>query len=84
MKKTPPDVVLTDLDMPRMNGLQLVEAIRRNYPTIPVVVMTALGSEEIAALALAKGAASYIPKAYLEHDVVITLERHPGADPGPS
>jgi CheY-like chemotaxis protein len=70
-----PDIVLTDLEMPNMNGLELVEAIRSNYAHVPVVLMTAHGSEEIAALALTKGAASYIPKAYLVQDLIPTLER---------
>jgi len=37
-----PDVVLTDLEMPEMNGLQLVEAVRRDYPAVPVILMTAV------------------------------------------
>ena len=45
-----PDIVLTDLDMPEMNGLELVSAIRKRHPSIPVVLMTAHGSEEIAAV----------------------------------
>lgn len=65
-----PDAVLTDLDMPEMNGLELVEAIRGQYPSVPVILMTALGSEEIAAQALRKGAASYVPKRYLDRDIV--------------
>jgi CheY-like chemotaxis protein/anti-sigma regulatory factor (Ser/Thr protein kinase) len=75
LRREPPDIVLTDLEMPHMNGLELVEAIRREFAWVPVVLMTAHGSEEIAALALSKGAASYIPKAYLAQDVVPTLER---------
>jgi CheY-like chemotaxis protein len=70
-----PDIVLTDLEMPNMNGLELVEGIRRNYAHVPVVLMTAHGSEEIAALALTKGAASYIPKAYLLQELIPTLVR---------
>jgi CheY-like chemotaxis protein/anti-sigma regulatory factor (Ser/Thr protein kinase) len=69
-----PDVVLTDLDMPQMNGLELVEAVRRDYPAVPVILMTALGSEEIAVQALQKGAASYVPKRNLTKDIVNTLE----------
>src|SRR4051812_29926040 len=69
MERGVPDLVATDLDMPVMNGLQLVEAVRRQYPTVPVILMTAHGSEEIAALALRKGAASYVPKTYLEMDL---------------
>jgi CheY-like chemotaxis protein len=75
LRRRAPDIVLTDLEMPRLNGLQLVEAIRKEFAWVPVVLMTAHGSEEIAALALSRGAASYIPKAYLGHDVVPTLER---------
>jgi CheY-like chemotaxis protein len=68
-----PDVVLTDLEMPDVNGLQLVEHVRRNHPAVPVVLMTTYGSEGIAALALQKGAASYVPKRYLTQDIVPTL-----------
>jgi anti-sigma regulatory factor (Ser/Thr protein kinase) len=55
-------VILTDLRMPGMDGLALVEEVKRKYPSIPVLVMTAFGSEDIAILALERGAASYVPK----------------------
>ena len=67
------DVVLSDLDMPGLNGLDLVEAIRINHPAVPVILMTALGSEEIAAQALQRGAASYVPKKNLDRDILPTL-----------
>lgn len=70
-----PDVVITDMQMPEMDGLQLVEAIRRDYPAVPVVLMTAHGSEEAAAEALRKGAASYVPKQHLARDLVPTIQR---------
>ena len=60
-----PDLVLTDLNMPEMDGLQLVQEIRARLPMIPVVVMTAYGSEKIAIQALKRGAANYVPKANL-------------------
>jgi CheY-like chemotaxis protein/anti-sigma regulatory factor (Ser/Thr protein kinase) len=75
MRRVAPDIVLTDLEMPQMNGLELVEAVRKEFGCVPVVLMTAHGSEEIAALALSKGAASYIPKVYLTQDIVPTLDR---------
>ena len=62
IQRDPPDLVLTDLQMPEMNGLELVVAIRTTYPAIPVILMTAHGSEEIAMEALQKGAASFVPK----------------------
>lgn len=70
-----PDLVLTDLDMPNLNGLELVSAVRENFPLIPVILMTAKGSEEIAAEAIQKGAASYVPKRRLAEDLVTTVER---------
>jgi CheY-like chemotaxis protein len=56
------DLVITDMQMPDMDGLSLVSAIRRDYPGVPVILMTAHGSEQLAAQALQKGAASYVPK----------------------
>lgn len=73
MEQRLPDIVLTDLHMPEMNGLELVVAVRSRFPSIPVVLMTADGSEEIAVQALQKGAASYVPKRHLEDDLVRTL-----------
>ncbi len=43
-----PSLVLTDLQMPEMDGLQLVAEIRTHYPSLPVVLMTGNGSEELA------------------------------------
>jgi CheY-like chemotaxis protein len=60
-----PDVVVTDLQMPDMDGLELVDAIRMDYPDLPVVLITAYGSELLAVEALKHGAASYVPKSHL-------------------
>lgn len=68
-----PDLVLTDLHMPEMNGLELVEAVRRDFPGVPVVVITADGTEELAAQAMQAGASSYIPKRFLDKDLLPTL-----------
>ena len=57
-----PDFVLTDLQMPEMDGLELVRKIRRHHPHVPVILMTGNGSEEIAVTALKMGATSYVPK----------------------
>ena len=62
MEKGEPHVVVTDLLMPEMDGLELVQAIRGKHPTVPVILMTAHGSEDIAIQAIQKGAASYVPK----------------------
>jgi len=70
-----PDLVVTDLQMPGMNGLELVDAMRTEFPLIPVVLMTAAGSEAIAVEALRLGAASYVPKRELAADLVDTVAR---------
>lgn len=69
----PPEILLTDMHMPGKNGLELTEAVRESFPETPVVLMTADGTEEIAAEALRKGASSYIPKRQLERDLIQTI-----------
>ncbi|HEX4148806.1 MAG TPA: response regulator [Pirellulales bacterium] len=74
MREHMPDIVVTDLQMPRMNGLDLVTAVRRQYPLVPVVLMTAQGSEDIAVQALKTGAASYLPKSRLAYELLETID----------
>jgi CheY-like chemotaxis protein len=74
MQTSPPDAVVTDLQMPELNGLELTEQIRNLYPWVPVILMTAHGSEEIAVQALQRGAASYVPKRNLVQDLAETVE----------
>jgi CheY-like chemotaxis protein/anti-anti-sigma regulatory factor len=69
-----PNLVVTDLMMPELDGLGLVREMRSSYPSIPVILMTANGSEEVAAAALREGAASYVPKKYLARDLGETVE----------
>ena len=64
-----PDAVLTDLHMPKMNGLELVEHLRMHHSNVPVVLMTAHGSEQSAVNALRAGALSYVPKKDLRTDL---------------
>lgn len=56
------DLVVTDLEMPEINGLQLVEQMRDDFSHIPTILVTGHGSEELAAEALQLGAAGYVPK----------------------
>jgi CheY-like chemotaxis protein len=74
IRKETPDLVLTDLQMPDMDGLKLVQEIRYHFPFLPVVLMTGQGSEDIAIQALQRGAASYVPKKNLAYDLVETVE----------
>lgn len=68
-----PELVLTDVYMPEMDGLELVKALRDRSPLLPVIVMTAHGNEELALEALRAGASSYLPKRMLAADLPETV-----------
>ena len=68
-------MILTDLVMPDMEGLELVQQVRAQHPHISVILVTAYGSEEVAMQALRAGAANYIPKKRLARDLVPTLRQ---------
>jgi len=70
-----PDIIITDLLMPRMDGFAMVEELKENSPGIPVILMTGRGSEAIAAKALQHGAASYVAKSRLANDLTPAVER---------
>jgi len=66
LEQQPIELVVTDLEMPEMNGLELVEVMKMDFEHIPAVLVTARGSEELASKALQMGAASYVPKNHLQ------------------
>ncbi|MEQ8784931.1 MAG: response regulator [Pirellulaceae bacterium] len=73
--KDRPDLVVTDLVMPQMDGLELVRTVRRRFPDIPAILMTAFGDESIAVDAMEAGAASYVPKAQKAERLMAAVER---------
>lgn len=62
------DVIVTDVNMPNMDGIQLTRAVRRRYPTLPVVIITGLGREEVAVDALRAGATNYLRKPFRNNE----------------
>jgi CheY-like chemotaxis protein/anti-sigma regulatory factor (Ser/Thr protein kinase) len=73
VEKLLPDLIVTDLHMPRMDGLELVRAMREHHAQVPVILMTAYGSEAFAVEALEQGAASYVPKSQLADKLCETV-----------
>ena len=65
VRDTAPDVIVTDLRMPKLDGLELVKTIRKHHPATPIVLITAHGSEILAVEALKQGAAGYVPKIHV-------------------
>lgn len=57
-----PSAVITDVVMPAMSGLELLETVRRDEPSLPVIVLTAHGTAETRRRAVAHGAFAYVPK----------------------
>jgi two-component system, NtrC family, response regulator AtoC len=71
-----PDLLLSDIRMKtRLDGLSLLEIVRREYPSIPVVLMTAFGSIETAVRAVKEGAFDYISKPFDIDELVAIVRR---------
>lgn len=68
-------VVLTDLRMKGMQGMELLTEIKRNYPAINVILMTAFGSVETAVEAMKHGASDYLTKPVKKDELVRVIER---------
>ena len=74
LEQTVPDILVTDLVMPEMDGKQLLRIVRDNYPTVPVVLITAQGDDRIAAECVGMGAVNYVPKRLLADQLVSVLD----------
>ena len=57
-----PHLVILDVEMPGMNGIQVLKSLRAVDPTIPVIMLTATTDASVASEALRQGAVSYAPK----------------------
>ncbi len=69
------DIVITDLRMPRMDGLALLREVQRDHPGVDVVVMTAFGSVESAVEAMRAGAADYVSKPFPFAELELRVHR---------
>lgn len=69
-----PEILLTDMHMPGLNGLELTQKVRESLPDVPVVLMTADGTEELAIEALRAGASNYIAKRFLARDLMSIID----------
>jgi two-component system response regulator AtoC len=69
------DVVLTDLAMPEVDGMHVLERMRAADPSVPVLMLTAHGSERVAVSAIKAGAFDYIPKPFDPDELVLAVRR---------
>jgi two-component system NtrC family response regulator len=70
-----PDLMLTDMRMPRMTGLELIKASKERHPDLPVIVMTAFGTVENAVEAMKSGAVDYIMKPFENQALLLTVQK---------
>ena len=69
------DLVITDMKMPRMSGIGLLEEVKRQDPGLPVIMMTAYGTVENAVEAMKKGALDYITKPFQNEELKLTIRK---------
>ena len=69
------DLVIADLKMPGLDGMEVFEELKEMKPEIPVIIITAYGSLEIADEARNKGVADFITKPFRKDTILFTMER---------
>lgn len=75
IQKDRPDIVLTDMRMPNLDGMGLLEKIKGEHPDLPVIVITAYGEIESAVEAMKAGAADYLTKPLNEEHLKLAVEK---------
>jgi DNA-binding NtrC family response regulator len=75
MREQPVDLVITDLRMPEMDGLELIGKIKQWDDQIPFIIITAYGTMESAMEALRQGALDYITKPFRREQILLTVEK---------
>jgi len=75
IEETSIDIVLSDLRMPGIDGLELIPQLRRRLPDATIILMSAYGTEDLAIEAMKRGAYDYIAKPFQPSEVLLTLRK---------
>ena len=75
MKEKDPHVVITDIVMPNISGIELTEKITQNFDNIAVIVVSSLSQEHIVLEAIGAGATDFIPKPIQQQQLADSLEK---------
>ncbi len=75
LERNVPDVIISDIRMPGMDGLSLLNHVQENYPELPVIIMTAHSDLDAAVSAYQKGAFEYLPKPFDIDEALTLVER---------
>ncbi|ACI22075.1 MULTISPECIES: sigma-54-dependent transcriptional regulator [Thermodesulfovibrio] len=74
-KKGDFDLVITDLKMPGLDGLQLLEEVKKRDEDVPVIIITAYGTIDAATEAIEKGGFDFITKPFKKEQILFTIEK---------
>ena len=75
LKKDSFDLLITDLRMPDVDGIELIEMVKQIDDQIPFIIITAYGTIESAVEAMRKGAFDYITKPFRQEQILLTIEK---------
>jgi len=75
IKEKKPNVVITDIVMPEVSGIELTESINQNYSDVYVIVVSSLSQEHVVLEAIGAGAADFIAKPIQSQQLVDSLEK---------
>jgi DNA-binding NtrC family response regulator len=69
------DVIITDLRMPGLDGIEVLDLVKSSRPNIPVIIITAYGTGEAQAAATQLGAAAYLEKPVATNELLSAIKR---------
>mgnify|MGYP005849133375 CR=1 FL=1 len=75
VSKETPQVVLLDIKMPRMDGMEALQKFKEAYPQLPAIILTAYGDVQSAVQAMKLGAYDYLTKPFNNDDLIFTINR---------
>lgn len=75
IKDKKPNIVITDIVMPEISGIELTERISQNFPEIAIVVISSLSQEHIVLEAIGAGASDFIAKPIQKNQLIESLEK---------
>lgn len=75
MKKDRFDIVISDLKMPGLDGIEIIDAVKKVDPDTPVIIITAYGTVESATEAMQKGGFDFITKPFRKEHILFTIDK---------
>ena len=75
IEERPFDAVITDLKMPGIDGMELFHKLKGRYPNLPVIIITAYGSQEASDEAVQEGIADFITKPFKKERILISIRK---------